>query len=76
MTRRLNGGGARHGHHSPRPKKTSHHTSSLESQEAISKELESEQHEPEGAGGPEGTFELERVENETGGAFRPEDATS
>ena len=40
------------------------------------KEPESEQHEPEGAGGSESTFELERVEHETGGVFRPEGATS
>ena len=39
-------------------------------------EPESEQHEPEGAGEPGGAFELERVEHETGGAFRPEGATS
>ena len=37
---------------------------------------ESEQYEPEGAGEPEGAFELERVEHETGGAFGPEGATS
>ena len=36
----------------------------LENREAVSKE--SEQHEPEGAGGSEGAFELERVEYETG----------
>ena len=35
-----------------------------------------EQYEPEGAGGPEGAFELERAEHETGGAFGPEEATS
>ena len=39
-------------------------------------EPESEQHEPEGAGEPEGTFELERVEHETGEAFGPERANS
>ena len=38
--------------------------------------MESEQHEPEGAGGPEGAFELKRVEHETGGGFGPERATS
>ena len=77
MTRRLTGGGgARHGHYSPGPKKTSHYTSSLGSREAVSKEPESEQHEPEGAGGSEGAFELERVEHETGGVFGPERATS
>ena len=70
------GGGGRHGHYSPRPKETSLYTSSLGSQEAVSKELESEQHEPEGAGGPEDVFELERVEHETGGALGPEGATS
>ena len=69
-------GGARHGHYSPRPKKTSHYTFSLESREAVSKEPESEQHEPEEAGGLEGAFELERVEHETGGVFGPEGATS
>ena len=78
MTRRLKrrGGGARHGHYSPRPKKTSHYTSSLESREAVSKEPESEQYEPEGAGGLEEAFELERVEHETGGVFGPEGDTS
>ena len=35
-----------------------------------------EQHEPEGAGGSEDAFELERVEHETGGVFGPEGATS
>ena len=75
MTRRLEGGGARHGKFSPQPKKTSHHTSSLESREAVSEEPESEQHEPEGAGESEDAFELERVEHETGGAFGPEGAT-
>ena len=39
-------------------------------------EPESEQHKPEGAGEPEGAFELERVEHETGGALGPEGATS
>ena len=77
MTRRLRGGGGgRHGHYSPRPKKTSHYTSSLGSREAVSKEPESEQHEAEGVGGSEGAFELERVEHETGGIFGPEGATS
>ena len=76
MTRRLRGGGARHGHCSPRPKKTSHHTSSLGSREGVSEEPESEQHEQEGAGGPEGAFELERVEREAEGGFGPEGATS
>ena len=77
MTRRLTGGGEeQHGHFSPRPKKTSHYTSSLENREAVSKEPESEQHEPPGAGGSKGAFELERVEHETGGAFGPEGATS
>ena len=75
MTRRL-GRGARHGHYSPRPKKTSHYTSSLGSWEVVSEEPESEQHKPEGAGGPEGAFELERVEHEPWGAFGPEGATS
>ena len=32
-------------------------------------------HEPEGVDGPEGAFELERVEYETGGALGPEEAT-
>ena len=77
MTRRLGGGrGARHGHYSPRPKKTSHYTSSLGSRDDVSVEPESEQHEPEEAGEPEGAFELERVEHETGGAFGSERATS
>ena len=78
MTRRLKGGGeGRNGHYSPRPKKTSYYTSSLESREAVSKELELEQHEPEKAGGLEGAFELEkRVEHETGGVSGPEGATS
>ena len=35
-----------------------------------------EQHEPGGAGGPEGAFALERVEHETGGALGPEGETS
>ena len=61
------GGGARHGHYLPRPKKCSHYTSSLGSLETVSEEPESEQHEPEGEGGLEGAFELERVEHETGG---------
>ena len=61
------GGGARHGHYSPRLKKTSHHTSSLASREAVSKEPESEQHQSEGASELEGAFELERVEHKTGG---------
>ena len=39
-------------------------------------EPESEHHEPEGTGESEGTFELERVEHETGEAFGPEGATS
>ena len=55
-----------------RPKKIFHNTSSLGSREVVSKEPESEHHEPEEAGGPEGAFELERVEHETGGAFGPE----
>ena len=76
VTRRLKGGGARHRHYSPRPKKTSHYTSSLGSREAVSQELESEQYQPEGAGEPEGAFELEGVEHETGGAFGSERATS
>ena len=76
MTRRQKGGGARHGHYSPRPKKISDYTSSLESREAVSKEPESEQHEPEGAGGSEDVFELERAEHETGGVFGPDGATS
>ena len=51
------GGGAQHGHYSPRPKTNSHYTSSLGSRETVSKKLESEQHEPEVASGPEGAFE-------------------
>ena len=43
--------------------------SSLGSRKAVSKEPESEQHHPEGAGEPEGAFELERVAHETGGSF-------
>ena len=39
-------------------------------------EPESEQHESEEAGEPEGALELERVKHETGGAFGPEGATS
>ena len=70
------GGGARHGHYLPRPKKTSNYTSSLESRETVSKEPESEQHEPEGACGSEGALELERVEHETGGVSGLEGATS
>ena len=70
------GGGARHGHNSPRPKEISFYTSSLRSREAVSEEPELEQHEPGGAGGPEGAFALERVEHETGGVFGPEGATS
>ena len=38
------GGRARHGHYSPRTPKNSHYTSSLGSREAVSGELESEQH--------------------------------
>ena len=66
------GGGARHEHFWPRPKTTSHYTSSLESREAVSKEPESEPHGPKRAGGSEGAFELERVEHEMGGVFGPE----
>ena len=62
-------GGGRHGPYSPRPKNNSHYTSSLASREAVSKEPESEQHMPEGAGESESVFELERVEYETGGVF-------
>ena len=51
------GGGAQYGHYSPRPKTTSHYTSSLGSRETVSKEPESEQHEPEVASGPEGAFD-------------------
>ena len=70
MTRRLRGGEeARHGHYSPRPKKTSHYTSSLGSRETGLKEPESEPCEPEGAGEPLGEFELEKVQYETGGSF-------
>ena len=76
MTRRLRGGGGRQGHYSQRPKKISHYTSSLESREAVSKEPESEPHEPEGAGGSEGALKVERMEHETGGVFGPEGATS
>ena len=50
--------------------------SSLGSREAVSKEPESEQHEPEGAGEPEGAYALEKVEHETGRTFGPEGATS
>ena len=70
------GEGARRGHHSSRTKKTSHYTSSLGSLETVSEELESEQHEPGGADGPEGMFALERVEHGTRGGFGPEGATS
>ena len=70
------GGEARHGHYSPRPKKTSQYASSLGSREAESEETESEQHEPGGASGPDGAFALERVEHETGGVFGPEGSTS
>ena len=63
-------------HYSPRPKKTSRYTSSLRSLETVSEEPESEQHEPGGAGGPEGAFTLERVEDQTGRVFGPEGATS
>ena len=76
MTRRLWREGARHGHYSPRPKKIGHYTSSLGSREAVSEEPESEQHKSEGAGEPEGAFELERVEHGMRGAFEPEGATS
>ena len=74
VTRRLNGGGggARHGHYSPRPKTTTHYMSSLESRKAVSKEPESEPYGPKRAGGSEGAFELERVEHEMGGVFGPE----
>ena len=40
------------------------------------KEPESEQHEPQGAGGPEGVFELEKVEHETGGVLVPKGTSS
>ena len=50
--------------------KTSHYTSSLASREVVSKEPESEQHQPEGAGESEGAFELDRVEHKTGGVLR------
>ena len=70
------GGGARHGHYSPRPKETIYHTFTLGSLEAVSEEPESEQHEPEGAGTPKDSFELERVEHETGEASQPKGATS
>ena len=70
------GGGTRHGYYSPRPKKTSDYTSSLGYREAISEEPESEQHEPKGAGGRKGAFELKRVDHETGVGFEPERATS
>ena len=69
-------GGARHGQCSPRSKKISHYTCSLGSREVVWEEPESEQHEPEVAGGPEGASELERVEHETGGVLGPEGATS
>ena len=42
------GRGARHGHYSPRPKKTFPYTSSLGSLETVSEESESEQREPGG----------------------------
>ena len=48
----------------------------MRSLEAVSKEPESEQHEPEGAGGSEDAFAPETVEHETGGGFGPEGATS
>ena len=63
-------------HYSPRSKKISHYTSSLGSLETVSEEPESEQHEPEETGEPEGAFALERVEHETGGAFGPKGASS
>ena len=72
VTKGGGGRGARHGHYSPRPKTTSHYTSSLESREAVSKEPESEPYGPKRAGGSEGAFELERVEHEMGGGFGPE----
>ena len=70
------GGRGRHGHYLPRPRKTSHYTSSLGSLETVSEEPESEQHEPGEAGGSEGAFALERVEHQTGRACGPEGATS
>ena len=70
------GGRARYGHYSPRPKETSHYTSTLGSLEVVSEEPKSEQHELEGAGEPAGAFELEIVERETGEAFGAEGATS
>ena len=51
------GGGAQYGHYWPRPKTASHYTSSLGSRETVSKESESEQHEPEVTRGPEGAFD-------------------
>ena len=63
------GGGTRYGHYSPRLKKTTHYTFSLASLEDVSKEPESKRHQPEGAGESEGSFELERVEHDTGGVF-------
>ena len=70
------GGGGATRHYSPRPKKTSHYTSSLGSREDVSVEPESKQHKPEGASEPEGVLELEKVEHDTRGAFEPEGATS
>ena len=68
------GGGAPHGHYSAPSKKTFHYTSSLGSLEIVSEEPESEQHEPEWAGGPEGESVLERVEHERGGILGPDGA--
>ena len=74
-TRGWGGGGATRAFFAA-TQKLSHYTSSLGSREAVSEEPESKQHEPEGGDEPEGAFELERVEHETGGAFGPEGATS
>ena len=74
VTRRLKGGrgwGRDTGIIRRDPKTTSHYMSSLESREAVSKKPESEPHGPKRAGGSEGVFELERVEHDMGGVFRP-----
>ena len=63
-------------HYFPRPKKNSYYRSSLGSPETVSEEPKSEQHDPRGAGGPEGTLALEIVEREMEGAFGSEGATS
>ena len=78
MTRRQKGGGggATRALFAATQENLRHYIFTGERGETVLKESESEQHEPEGAGGSEDAFELERAEHETGGVFGPEGATS